>query len=124
MPSLFPSSRGFHAALAILFVLACAPISAPVSAQGDAASVTSYDVPAGSLAASLKALARETGLTLSVDPDLVAGKRAPAVAGAPSADAALDRLLDGSGLEGEIDGSAIVIRTAAAEEPVAAEPTH
>ena len=124
MPSLFPHSRGLYAVLAILFMLAGGLAGSPAAAQGDAAPVTSYELPAGELAASLKELARETGLTLSVDPELVTGKRAPAVAGAPSAEAALDQLLEGSGLEGGIKDSAIVIRPVAAGTPEAAAPSH
>lgn len=68
-----------------------------------------YTLPAGRLTTALNALARQAGLTLSVDPALMSGKTAPAVSGLLTAQQALDRLLAGSGLTGHIDGSTILI---------------
>ena len=68
-----------------------------------------YTLSAGRLTTALNALARQAGLTLSVDPALVSGKTAPAVSGLLTAQQALDRLLSGSGVTGRIDGSTILI---------------
>ncbi len=68
------------------------------------------DLPAGDLADSLNALARQMGLMLSVDARLVAGKSAPAVAGDLSPREALDRLLAGSGLTYSLADAVVTLR--------------
>ena len=76
-----------------------------VQATGEA---QAFDIPAGPLAASLNALSRAAGLTLAVDPTEVAGKTAPAVAGAFTPQQALERLLAGSGLRHRFTGDTTV----------------
>ncbi len=93
----------------------------PVGAQNassispiDNQRVMQVDLPAGSLSDSLNALARQAGLTLSVDAGLVSGRSVPAVSGAFTAEQALQRLLTGSGLSYRFSGnSTVVLQTAA-----------
>lgn len=62
------------------------------------------------LASALNELARQTGLELMVQAELVAGKSAPAVSGRLTPQQALDRLLAGSGLSAVIDGRVVFVR--------------
>ncbi|HWK55648.1 MAG TPA: TonB-dependent receptor [Hyphomicrobiales bacterium] len=72
----------------------------------------SYALPADNLSSSLNALARQNGLTLSVAPALVAGKRAPALTGNYTTAQALDLLLAGSGLAWTLDPQGVLILSA------------
>lgn len=58
----------------------------------------SFDIPPQSLASALVEYSRQSGIVIVVPADLTTGKRAPAVHGALTADAALALLLAGSGL--------------------------
>ncbi len=82
---------------------------APVAQQ----SVVAFDIPAGKLSTALNALARQSGLTLSVDPGLLEGKTVAATKGSLTTQQALDRLLAGSGLRAQASGSAIVVSSGA-----------
>ncbi len=68
--------------------------------------VINFDIPAGSLANSLNALARQAGLTLSVQPSLVTDKEAAALKGSQTAEQALQAVLAGSGLVYRFTGDA------------------
>ncbi|WP_369384846.1 STN domain-containing protein [Methylobacillus glycogenes] len=67
------------------------------------------DLPSQPLDASLKQLARTTGISVAFDSKLATGKTAPAVKGRMKADEALKMLLAGSGLESSIDKDSAVI---------------
>ncbi|RKP47105.1 TonB-dependent siderophore receptor [Pararobbsia silviterrae] len=97
------------APLALALALACASLS--VQAQDSTAGVT-LSIAAQPLAQALNDWARQTSIELMVEPSLVAGKTAPAVSGRLTPKQALDRLLAGSGLVGEITGTAAVVRLA------------
>ncbi|MEH6563995.1 MAG: TonB-dependent siderophore receptor [Halopseudomonas sp.] len=58
-----------------------------------------FDLPAASLGETINAIARQSGQVVSLDPALVRGKTAPAVAGELTATQALQRVLRGNGLE-------------------------
>lgn len=79
--------------------LACGP--APVRAQ---AAVMSLDLPAQPLDQALNALAARTGLQVIFPTALAEQRRAPALRGSYSASEALERLLQGSGLEARMSG--------------------
>lgn len=64
-----------------------------------------FAIPAQPLAQTLKDIARETGRNILFTPEAVAGRRAPALSGAMSTEAAITRVLSGSGLEAVPDGS-------------------
>lgn len=85
-----------HAHAQITVVSAEAPVEISITAQP--------------LAQALYALARQTRFDLMVQPALVAGKTAPAVTGRMTPRDALDRLLAGSGLAAEVEGTAVTVR--------------
>ncbi|GGY55538.1 TonB-dependent siderophore receptor [Pseudoduganella albidiflava] len=94
----------------------------PAFAQPAAAPTVPVSLAAQPLAAALNELARQAGLELIVEPGLVAGRAAPAVAGTMTARQALDRLLAGSGLVATVDGNTVVVSRApdtAAEQAMA-----
>ena len=58
-----------------------------------------YDIPAGELAAALTRFASQAGVSLSVDPGLVSGRRSTGLSGSHSVEGGFARLLAGSGLQ-------------------------
>ncbi|MBF4987147.1 TonB-dependent receptor [Methylophilus sp. 14] len=74
------------------------------------------DLPAQPLAAALRQFAIQSDLSLTVDSALVVDKKAPAVKGRMTRKEAVKRLLEGSGLQGKIDGEKILIQRATKEE--------
>lgn len=82
-----------------------------------------FEIPAGTLIEALDRFGEQSGLQVTYDAALLQGRRAPAVSGQLSADAALARLLRGSGLESDYvnDRSVVIKREAApAGQPQAA----
>lgn len=100
--------------LALSIALLLAPIATHAQPGNGASAAVQVSIAAQPLGAALNDWARQTGLELIVAPALVAGKLSPAVAGKLTPQQALDRLLAGSDLSAQADGSAVVIRTAAA----------
>jgi outer membrane receptor protein involved in Fe transport len=80
-----------------------------------------YDLPAQSLSDGLRAVARATGRSIVASTELVAERRAPALKGNYSPEAALARLLAGTGLIARRAGDALVIQRAGAESAQDAE---
>jgi len=74
------------------------------------------DLPAQPLAAALRQFAIQSDLSLTVDSALVIDKKAPAVKGRMTRKEAVKRLLEGSGLQGKIEGEKILIQKAPKEE--------
>lgn len=74
------------------------------------------DLPAQPLAAALRQFAIQSDLSLTVDSALVIDKKAPAVKGRMTRKEAVKRLLEGSGLQGKVEGGKILIQRAAKEE--------
>jgi outer membrane receptor protein involved in Fe transport len=74
------------------------------------------DMPAQPLAAALRQFAIQSNLSLTVDSALIVDKKAPAVKGRMTRKEAIKRLLDGSGLQGKVEGEKILIQRAAKEE--------
>lgn len=68
------------------------------------------DLPAQPLSESIKALARQSAMTIAADDALLAGKQAPAVRGNLEPAEALRRLLQGSGVEAEASQGTWVLR--------------
>lgn len=89
-------------------------IVSPAHAQTSTAMPIS--LPAQSLGTALNELARQARLQLMVHPDLVADKQAPAVSGSLTPRQALDRVLAGSGLVADIQGTEVIIRRMPAAE--------
>lgn len=100
-----PAARAFalsplaHAALACAATLAMVGITPGAQAQtpGNEQRVQT-SVPAQSLAQTLHALSRQTGIAIGADAALLQGKSAPEIPGGLSLQQALDRALAGSGL--------------------------
>ena len=84
--------------LALAVVMAASVPAAMAQAARGATSIQPIDIPAGPLNRSLIAISNAFGLNVIASDDLVAGKTAPAVFGALSAEDALERALKGSGL--------------------------
>lgn len=84
------------------------------AAQGQ---LTTYDLPAQQLGDALRVVARGARLSIIAPADMVAGKRAPALKGDYSPEAAVARLLAGSGLVARRVGDALVIQRDGAESP-------
>ncbi|MBL4827044.1 MAG: TonB-dependent siderophore receptor [Spongiibacteraceae bacterium] len=80
-----------------------------LAASENSQKTQAYTLPAGSLAVSLNTLARQGGLTLSVDPSLIQGKTAPAVSGDYTVTQVLQTLLKDSGVEFSFTGKNTVI---------------
>ncbi len=85
-------------ALAIAFASAGQPLVAQAESGSSQVAVRSYDIPTGPLGETLARISRESGRTLSADPALISGKRAPAVHGQFTAEQAVQQALAGSGL--------------------------
>ena len=78
----------------------------------------SYDIPAGPLSEVLSRFAAESGLLLSSDAELTAGKRSEGLAGRYAPQQALKQLLDGTGLDYELtDGNTVTLKAATSESP-------
>ncbi|TCT04694.1 TonB-dependent siderophore receptor [Aquabacter spiritensis] len=82
---------------AIALVLAAAP-PAPARAQSAAPASIAFNIPAQDLGSALTAFADKAGLKLLFPSDLVAGRRSPGLTGAYTPEAAIGRLLQGTGL--------------------------
>ena len=85
---------------------------AVVPVQLDAVAVRAYNIPSGPLGATLSSFAVDAGIALSFQPALTEGLSSPALVGHFSAREAINRLLQGSGLEMVLrsDGSYTLIQ--------------
>lgn len=97
-----------------------ATLAPAVLAQSDAAELKTYNVPAGTLDEALNRFARQAGITLSFDPALVQGRKAPALRGNVSVREGLATLLTASDLQAlpAADGGYVVQPVARAGETV------
>ncbi len=91
---------------------------------GAQAASAPIDVPSGELVAALDVLARKTGVQFVYRADQLKGVRTAGVQGAPSADAALDHLLLGSGFgpRREASGAIVIVRNDAPRRAPAPAP--
>lgn len=108
-------SNRCHAPARLSLIALCLGLAAPAWAQtaetanaagqsGTPAALVSLAMPAQPLDKALTELAARTGLLIGVDSGLLAGKQAPALAGTHMPQAALHKLLAGSGLEAVSQG--------------------
>ncbi|MFT3719532.1 TonB-dependent siderophore receptor [Pseudorhodoferax sp.] len=108
-----PSSPGCRPApLALAVLLALGAQQALAQSPAGAGAPAPIRIAALPLAQALAELARQTGTTLVAAPALLADRTAPAVAGTLSAQQALDRLLDGSGLAGTFRDGVLTVQRA------------
>jgi iron complex outermembrane receptor protein len=88
------------ALLSLVLIGAVCPFAlAVVPAQLDSVAVRAYNIPSGSLGATLSSFAVDAGIALSFQPSLTEGLTSPALIGNYSTQEALTRLLEGSGLD-------------------------
>jgi len=105
-------------------VAMAAPVSAwAQSAMAESQTSANYNIPAQDLSGALRQFAEASKLQLIYDAKATADKRSAGVTGSMTAEAALSRLLAGSGLGYSFSGSAVTIAPAAgAGETAAAGP--
>jgi len=83
-------------------LLAANPVRMAMAVEAaplEATTIRAYDIPAGPLGRSLSRFAAQSNIALSFDPALVEGKSNAALVGEYTAQAAVGRLLAGTGLE-------------------------
>ncbi len=98
--------RGSISTAVLLSLMSLAPLCG-------AQAIAEFDLPAQPLGDSLRAIARQTNTNVLFDGGLVNGRKAPALKGQASADAALSELLAGTGLVARyVDGKTIVVESA------------
>ncbi|WP_311969878.1 TonB-dependent receptor [Pseudomonas baltica] len=85
--------------LCLSLLLGGGTLSASVASQLAVADSRTFNVPAGDLGVALTRFAGEAGVSLSVDPQLVSGRRTPGLSGSYSVEAGFANLLQGSGLQ-------------------------
>ena len=103
--------------------LPCLAFAAAMAVSAEAAPMN-IDVPAGDLVAALDTLAQQTGVQFVYRSDQLKGVRTAGVQAAPSADAALDHLLLGSGFgpHRESTGAIVIVRNDAPRRAPAPAP--
>lgn len=104
------------ASLSATMLAAPAGLLAPAAAQ---ARGVSFDIPARDLGGALRSLAVAADIQILFDEALVRGKRSPAIRGALTAEAALDRMLAGSGLVARRGANGVVMVESASAIPSA-----
>jgi iron complex outermembrane receptor protein len=110
------SDRGLTAHRPALLALAVAAalmsivvLPAQAQAQTPAAAGAIYELPAQPLDHALAQLARQAGLQLLANNELVQGRQAPALLPTRDLQAAIDALLRGSGLRGRVEGATLLV---------------
>ncbi len=114
-------SRLFPRRFPISSAISAAALYAAMAPVAVLAQALSFDIAAQSLDATLSQIARQAGVQLILQSDLVRGRQAPAVQGALDLDAALARALAGSGLEAVRREGAVVVRRAQTDGATLAE---
>jgi len=107
-----PIARPLPLVLALSLAFAAGSVWAQSAPDAAAAPARAFHLAAQPLSDALNAWARQTKMQMAVQHALVAGKTAPAVAGNLTPRQALDRLLLGSGLVAQVQGSTVSIRRA------------
>ncbi|WP_233490766.1 STN domain-containing protein [Stenotrophomonas maltophilia] len=107
--------------LAPTLLAACLCAALPAAAQTSAPAAVEFHLPAGSLQASLNALARQSGIQLLFAAESVGGRNAPALDGRYTPREALQRLLAGQGLALQERSPGVFVLSAAATAPAPAK---
>ncbi len=97
----------------VLLLSAACSLALQAHAQGSAGPTVPITIPAGDLTSALDTLARQSGTQLVYRSDQLHGARTGGVQAAPDADAALRRLLRGSGFSARHDatsGAVVIVR--------------
>jgi Fe(3+) dicitrate transport protein len=88
----------------------------PVEQEGGFSIPLNLDMPAQPLAAALRQFSIQSNLSLTVDSALIVDKKSPAIKGRMTRKEAIQRMLDGTGLQGKIEDDKIFIQRAAKED--------
>lgn len=107
----FTPACWLRTALAASVAVSCLAIIPEALAQARAVGIAMH-IPAQDLGSALDDLARQAGIRLLYSPAAVRGKRAPSVVGTLRVEAALDKLLAGSGLQWSARDGAYAIGSA------------
>jgi len=110
-----PNTSTFRAGAlaAALGFLAVAGGAGPWAQTAQAQAEQRYTIPAGPLEDALNSLARQAGVTLSFDPELVSGLRTAGLSGEHTLRDALDRLLSGTDVRYRVaDGGTVTLEAA------------
>ena len=91
--------------LAVCLALSSPMLAHTALAQTSKSLTQTFDIPAGSLDATLTRIARQSGQIISIQPEQVQGRSAPAVQGEMSAEQAYRQALKNSGMELFVTGS-------------------
>src|SRR5689334_13224184 len=89
------------ARLSLALALALGTYGSAVLAQQTEPRQITFDISAGPLDEVLLDISRQSGVPISFSQDLVQGKRSPAIRGALGGQQAVDRALQGTGLEAQ-----------------------
>lgn len=107
-----------------LLGFSCAMAALPVQAEPEAAprsvlaQVHPFDIPAQKLAIALITFGQQSGLQVTVDPDLLDGLQSTTVSGQLSNEAALAQLLLGTGITWDYEYGALMFRLLQADDGV------
>lgn len=104
-------------------LLAGSALAAPGSAYAQVASERTFSVPAGRLGDALATFGRQAGLQLAYRPNLATGRTTAGLSGSATPDAALRRLLAGTGLSYQLTSARTAVITGPAEAAAADVPT-
>jgi outer membrane receptor protein involved in Fe transport len=112
-----------HAALALSILISSPTLAVSAQTAQKPNASTSIDIPAENLDAALEKLSTQTGIQFVYDAKSVAGRQAKALTGRLTWTEALDRLLQGTGLEyRQISDATVVIRPSGQPVEKGAEP--
>jgi len=115
----FTSAQRLPARLRLATVAMLVSSSTLAWAQTTAPTVTAatvhFQIPAQALDGALAQLARTAGLQLMAPPNLLQGRTSHSVQGTLSPQAALQQMLQGTGLSGRIRGNTLVVATASGD---------
>lgn len=103
------ASRRRGAVLALLCATALTTASAAIAAPGRPEAAFRFDIAAQPLSQALNQLALRSDREILFSPALTQGKRSPGLSGTFTAEAALERLLEGSGLTVQFEGRSFLV---------------
>lgn len=121
MLPLFSRFRRTPLAQAALCLGLALPLPAALAQAGAPAATARFDIAAQPLAGALDQFARQAGLQLVFQPGLAAQRQAPAVHGELPLRQALDALLEGSGLYGQMRDGTLTVQQSASGEAMLGE---
>ena len=119
-----PLTAALFIALAAPYAQAQSQSQSQTPPPASARATLHFDLPAAALGDTLTRIARQSGRAVSVDPVLVAGRNAPAIAGDYTAEDAARRALAGSGLELAVTANGTLSARRAPDSTAMLEPVR